>query len=394
MNILSPYLRNLLSSEFNSLEFWDEISNIGTPLVEKTEEGKKLLTFLYRERTPIENVVVVLGPAGLDFCRNKMTKIDGTDIWYRTYILNDDFKFQYLLSPNDPLTYPIDLLPDYQRWAEREANFIIDPLNKYPFPISNPMVSTVSSTKNVSDYESELSYGKVEEFTIRSENMNNERLLRIYTPLDINDRESVSLFVMLDGELHPELVPVIHIVDQLIGSNLIRPIMVALVGNSSEREKEMGCNELFSRFLAKELPSFIKQRKNIEIGNDNCICGFSIAGVCALFTSTHHHRVYRKNIFASAALYWSPQGYNEPEFLISLISEVEKKDIQIYFEVGKMEDHAEYQRYAGGTSNLLSNRHLRHVLKAKGYDFQYFEFNGGHDFINWSDTVKRGLIHF
>lgn len=48
---------------------------------------------------------------------------------FRSYVISEDAKFQYAISPNDPLIYPMDYLPDYKKGAEREANFIIDSRN-------------------------------------------------------------------------------------------------------------------------------------------------------------------------------------------------------------------------------------------------------------------------
>lgn len=50
--------------------------------------------------------------------------------------------------------------------------------------------------------------------------------------------------------------------------------------------------------------------------------------------------------------------------------------------------------FFSGTSNLLTNRHLRNVLIAKEYKHRYVEYEGGHDFIHWGDSLERGLLYF
>jgi enterochelin esterase-like enzyme len=40
---------------------------------------------------------------------------------------------------------------------------------------------------------------------------------------------------------------------------------------------------------------------------------------------------------------------------------------------------------------LESTRELRDDLRAKGYDVDYLEFPGGHDFFWWGETLATGL---
>jgi len=45
----------------------------------------------------------------------------------------------------------------------------------------------------------------------------------------------------------------------------------------------------------------------------------------------------------------------------------------------------------GGTTLLASNRHLRDVLRAKGYTIQYAEVYGDHDPVHWRRTLPEAL---
>jgi len=68
--------------------FWAEMTTAGTPLVEAGEDGTTLVTFLWRETQPTDRVAIMGGPGGYVPADNLMSRLEGTDIWYRTNVLS------------------------------------------------------------------------------------------------------------------------------------------------------------------------------------------------------------------------------------------------------------------------------------------------------------------
>jgi enterochelin esterase family protein len=58
-------------------------------------------------------------------------------------------------------------------------------------------------------------------------------------------------------------------------------------------------------------------------------------------------------------------------------------------EVGTLENRASRH---GMPDMVAVNRHMRDVLKAKGYDVTYREYAGGHDYVWWRSGLADGLI--
>jgi hypothetical protein len=110
--------------------FWQEVRKTGAPLVESIpgDSGNSLLTFLCQGDSKTRNVVIFDGVAGFD-AKDRMTQIDGTDVWYKTYKVRNDARFAYNLSPNDTLD-SFDNIKGDDAMKKRLAMFRTDPLNR------------------------------------------------------------------------------------------------------------------------------------------------------------------------------------------------------------------------------------------------------------------------
>jgi hypothetical protein len=122
-------------------QFWDEIGKKHAPLIEPVpnDDQSSLVTFLWRGNTDNHNVVVIGGVAGTDLTKNQMSKIPGTDVWYKTYKVRNDARFIYSLSPNDSLQ-PIEKIDPKDRQAldKRLSDLRPDPFNPQHDPGGMP----------------------------------------------------------------------------------------------------------------------------------------------------------------------------------------------------------------------------------------------------------------
>jgi enterochelin esterase family protein len=90
----------------------------------------------------------------------------------------------------------------------------------------------------------------------------------------------------------------------------------------------------------------------------------------------------------SGAFLWKPEADDEAEWLPHQFVIADKLPLRFYLDVGILESDNAYEF----PSILLSNRHMRDILQAKGYPLHYAEYGGGHDYICWQGTLADGLL--
>jgi len=89
----------------------------------------------------------------------------------------------------------------------------------------------------------------------------------------------------------------------------------------------------------------------------------------------------------SGSFWWGP-GDEEPEKTSRDFVASPRLPLRFWMEVGT----AEIGNPAHETTMLAANRHLRDVLKARGYDVSYHEFDGNHSYVCWRGTLADGLV--
>jgi enterochelin esterase-like enzyme len=364
-------------------EFWHEVSQKGTPLVEPIEGESEhvLVTFLYKGDKDVHNVVVFID-RGLwgDIPSNRMVRLLETDIWYRTFKFRRDARFTYSLSVNDPLT-SLRGIKDAVEWLERTANLRLDSLNPRKFPAYSRPVSVVelpgAPPQPWVDKRPGVPKGLVTAHKIKSLILSNERTVWIYT---------------FDGPAYKDWVPTPTILDNLIAEKRIPPLIAVLVShpNPIARDKELTCSEPFTRFLAEELLPWVRQKYPVTSDPScNVVGGSSYGGLGAAYVAFSHPEIFGNVLSQSGAFMFSPPEEKKPEWLIRQFDSSPTLPIRFHIDFGLMEDHPTDDV----TPNIvMTNRHFRDVLLAKNYWVHYQEFNGGHEYINWRGTLSDGLI--
>jgi enterochelin esterase family protein len=388
--------------------FWHEIKQAGTPLIENTGDDADYswVTFLWRAGDEIENIIVLSQLDGSFFyvANKTLTRMLDTDLWYKTYRVRNDVRTTYRFSPNDSLVH----LSEDQDQEQRRANWQPDPLNpqKYVYPAdqetqSEPDIVSVlelpcAPPKLWTLPKPDVPAGQVEEFRLRSEVLNNARRVWVYTPPGYEATDTpYGLLILFDGHAYAQVMPTPTILDNLLAEHLISPLVTIMVDTPEEtRYQELGCYPPFNQFLAQELVPWIHQHYQVTSNPHETIAGgLSRGGLAAAFAGLQHPEIFGKVLSQSGAFWWRAQGahakdaLDEFEWLTYQYATSEKQPLSFYLDVGLLEDW-----YETPPSILLTNRHMRNVLLAKGYPVHYAEFNGGHEFLCWQNTLANGLL--
>jgi enterochelin esterase-like enzyme len=390
-------------------DFWIEVKKSGTPLVEKIPDDRDhlLVTFLWKgnERTT-KHVLIPLAPAvSGDLKGSLMKHLPNSDVWYKSYRLPADTRTTYALAPNASLT-PFGDIHDIE---ERLMSYKSDPLNprrfiethirnaetgeKMVFPASI-LELPKARPKPWLNTRRKVPKGTLAPSRMRSDVLHNERRIWVYTPNTYSpkDKGGYGLLVLMDGVDYLEYMSAVTMLDNLIADNVIPPLVAVFVDviDTKTRYVELSCHQPFIDFLTKELLPWVESNYNVTRDRRRrIICGLSLGGLCATYAGFRRSDLFENVIVQSGAYSWkgisdNPNG--EDEWLVRRFESEPKKPLRFHLVVGQ------FERSTPGLDMLTANRNMRDVLWAKGYEVDYSEYHGAHDYICWEETMPGALI--
>ncbi len=389
--------------------FWHDVVRRGTPLVEAIagDITHSLVTFLWRGGDEIRNVVVMDGVAQGTSTQNRLSRLEGTDVWYKSYRVRNNILTAYIFSLNDPLA-PWTA----QAWVEHQAagRAVTDPLNPHKvFDTQNIFVA--ESVLRMPDAppepwvmaHSDVPAGKTVDHQFTSALLGNTRRIRVYTPPAYPARGSYGWLLALDGDAYFG-VRVTTILDNLLAQGRIPPLVAVFFDNASHaaRHVEMSCNSRLVAALTDECLPWLRQTYPLSTDPSQAvIVGSSYSALAAAFAAYRRPDVFGNVLAQSGAFSWYQGEDREPEagedvepgWLIRQLVKASLLPLRFHLDVGCLETTTDYSG-AAHTNILNSNRHMRDVLRAKGYPVNYVERSGGHDFAGWRSALPDALAWF
>ncbi len=382
--------------------FWREVEKKGAPLVEPIEDDERhvLVTFLWRGSEETRNVVVLGGLADEDDLEQRMERMAGSDLWYKTYRGDVGTRMTYQLAENDSLE-PVTK----ENWRSRSVGWRSDPLNPrtFYFPRDEEQPGDRDKTAAVLELPDappqphhvrrRAPTGDIEVFHLRSAILENERRVWVYTPPGYtSESEAYGLLVLFDGLAYIDLVPTPVILENLLAESKIPPLVCVLIDSLGHdvRSVELACYRPFVDYLTRELLPWVRYRYHVTSDPARTIVGgSSYGGLAASYAALSAPETFGNVLSQSGSYWWKPDGETEHEWLARQFAVAPKLPLRFYLDVGLRELTPTPDN---GPTQVVVNRHLRDVLQAKGYEVHYAEFLGGHEYVCWRGTIVDGLL--
>lgn len=401
--------QEIASGNDGTTAFWKEVATIGTPLVESYEKDRRyqLVTFLWRATYETRSVFL-RSPLQLPQLQTRdyaMRRLFDTDVWYLTLRIPAGARFDYTISPNDPLVF------EGSRSAQRDTTAQADPLNPHRWNCDSRENSSRFRCHSYAELPGAapgtwfmktpgIADGNTETKLFHSEIQKLDRTIAIHMPPGYQTNGPPNrLLVALDGDdyLDDEEIGLPATLNNLIAAAKIPSTLAVMVYNvHGRRLKDLLLNEEFAGFMAKELIPWVREHYNVTTdASQTVVTGHSAGGVAAVFIGLRYPDVFGNVLSQSGAVWWSPEmdlanydATDETNWLARQFIAAPRSGVRIYLNAGTFEGDTS----ARGSGILEANRQLRDVLLAKGYEVYYRQFVGGHDFVSWRVMLGDGLL--
>jgi enterochelin esterase family protein len=327
-------------------------------------EGKTTAYFLYRGNA---NSVTVPGDAnGWITDAFPMTRISGTNLWFRQAVFEPDARLDYKFFLNGS-TYALDAL------NPRQVNSGFGPNSELAMP-------DYAQPPEIEFYPN-IPHGTLRDISISSRFLGNSRTIRIYTPpayaTALNDSFPVVLFH--DGLDYVTLGKANNVLDYLIAEKRIQPVIAVFVPPVNRNDEyAFNLTSQFESFIVNELvPTIDAQYRTKRDPASRAMLGFSFGGL--ITTQICYNRPESFGLCAP----FSPSYWAKGMEVFNRVVSGPKKAVKFYLDWGTYEGII-----------MLDGRAMRDNLMTLGYPLQWQEWHEAHSFGSWRAHIDNALEYF
>lgn len=402
--------RPQLASQLQA-QLWQQVTS--TPLLEAdpTQEGKYLVTFLWRGAAHSVLLFVNRLTDEKNLADSYMRRLPGTDTWYLTYRMDGDWRASYCFLPAPAAAQAPWLQGSQVRLRQALDGGLPDPHNPVTCTNRRGFVQSVVSLplapawplgqwpvfsddaagagrfdggglgagRGDADAGS-LDAGRLD---VVADLDSLGRQIWVYTPALIDRAQSWPVLLVLDGEVWFKRHHLHLALAQLMDAGLIAPAYIVFIdsGGTEQRWQELGDSESdFGGYLSGQLLNWLKAHYAISSNPaDRVVIGQSLGALTVLRTLVAYPQLIGAGISQSASL-WQDVLFNELNALDA--TQTPLAGTRAWIEVGSQEW-------------ILAPLQPKAVcqLREAGMQVKDMVYNGGHDYACWRINLASALMH-
>lgn len=397
--------RPQLASQLQA-QLWQQITS--TPLLEAdpTQEGKYLVTFLWRGAAHSVLLFVNRLTDEKNLADSYMRRLPGTDTWYLTYRMDGDWRASYCFLPAPAaaqapwlqgsqvrLRQALDGgLPDLHNpvTCTNRRGFVQSvvslplapawPLGQWPVFSDDAAGAGRFDGGVLGAGRGDADAGRLDAI-VDLEALG--RQIWVYTPALIDRAQSWPVLLVLDGEVWLKRHHLHLALAQLMDAGLIAPAYIVFIdsGGTEQRWQELGDSESdFGGYLSGPLLNWLKTHYAISPKPaERVVIGQSLGALTVLRTLVGYPQLIGAGISQSASL-WQDVLFSELNALDA--TQTPLAGTRAWIEVGSQEW-------------ILAPLQPKAVcqLREAGMQVKDMVYNGGHDYACWRINLASALMH-
>mgnify|MGYP000987716835 FL=1 len=401
--------RPQLASQLQA-QLWQQVTS--TPLLEAdpTQEGKYLVTFLWRGAAHSVLLFVNRLTDEKNLADSYMRRLPGTDTWYLTYRMDADWRASYCFLPALAAAQAPWLQGSQVRLRQALDGGLPDPHNPVTCTNRRGFVQSVVSLPLAPAwplgqwpvFSDDAGAGRFDggglgagrgdadagsldagRLDVVADLDTLGRQIWVYTPAPISRTQSYPVLLVLDGEVWLKRHHLHLVLEQLMDAGLIAPAYIVFIdsGGTEQRWQELGDSESdFGGYLSGQLLNWLKAHYAISSNPaDRVVIGQSLGALTVLRTLVAYPQLIGAGISQSASL-WQDVLFNELNALDA--TQTPLAGTRAWIEVGSQEW-------------ILAPLQPKAVcqLREAGMQVKDMVYNGGHDYACWRINLASALMH-
>ena len=399
--------RPQLASQLQA-QLWQQVT--ATPLLEAdpTQEGKYLVTFLWRGAAQRVLLFVNRLTDEKNLADSYMRRLPGTDTWYLTYRMDGDWRASYCFLPALSAAQAPWLQGSQVRLRQALDGGLPDPHNPVTCTNRRGFVQSVVSlplapawplgqwpvfSDDAADAgrfdggglgagRGDADAGRIDagRLDVVADLDTLGRQIWVYTPAPISRTQSWPVLLVLDGEVWLKRHHLHLALAQLMEAGLIAPAYIVFIdsGGTEQRWQELGESD-FGRYLSGPLLNWLKTHYAISPNPaERVVIGQSLGALTVLRTLVAYPQLIGAGISQSASL-WQDVLFNELNALDA--RQTPLAGTRAWIEVGSQEW-------------ILAPLQPKavHQLRKAGMQVKDMVYNGGHDYACWRINLASALM--